>query len=100
MADAAHHRPHPKPRDYWLIAFILAVITGAEVAVAYIDALDSVLAPLLIVMSIAKFVIVVGWFMHLRFESKAYTRLFMIGIILTPLMFAAVLFTFGVLIGS
>ena len=97
MAEA---HAHPSPRDYWLIALILAVITAAEVAVAYIDALDSVIAPLLIVMSIAKFVIVVGYFMHLRYEAKIYRNLFFIGLVAAPLLFGAVLFTFGVLIGS
>ena len=91
---------HPQPRDYWLIALILAVITGAEVAVTYIDALDRVVAPLLILMSAAKFVIVVGYFMHLKYERKLYRNLFVIGIIAAPVLFGAVLFTFGVLIGS
>lgn len=91
---------HPTPRDYWLIAFVLAIITGAEVAVTYISALDSVIAPLLIVMSVAKFVLVVGWFMHLRYEQKAYRNLFLIGLVAAPILFGAVLFTFGVLIGS
>ena len=93
------HRPHPTPRDYWLIALLLAIITAAEVAVAYIDALDAVVAPLLIVMAIAKFVIVVGWYMHLRFDAPVYRRLFLLGIVATPILFAAVLFSFGVLIG-
>ena len=98
MADASH-RPHPTPKDYWLIAIILAVITGAEVATTYIDALDSVVAPLLLTMAAAKFVIVVGWYMHLRFESPGYRNLFLIGLIAAPLLFGAVLFSFGVLIG-
>lgn len=98
MTDTTH--AHPAPRDYWLIALILALITGAEVAVTYIDALDSVVAPLLIVMSAAKFTIVVGYFMHLRYEQKLYRNLFLIGLVAAPLLFGAVLFTFGVLIGS
>lgn len=91
---------HPTPRDYWLIALILAVITGAEVSVTYVDALDAVVAPLLIAMSAAKFVIVVGYFMHLKFEERIYRNLFMIGIVATPILFGAVLFTFGVLVGD
>jgi cytochrome c oxidase subunit 4 len=91
---------HPTPKDYWLIAVILAIITAAEVAVTYVSALDSVVAPLLIVMAAAKFVIVVGYFMHLKYETKAFRNLFLIGIIATPLLFGAVLFTFGVLIGN
>jgi cytochrome c oxidase subunit 4 len=99
MSEAGAH-PHPTPRDYWIIALILGAITGAEVAVTYIDALSSVVAPLLLVMAAAKFVIVVGWYMHLRQDAPIYRRLFLIGILLTPVLFGAVLFTFGVLIGS
>lgn len=98
MASTAH-RPHPRPRDYWIVALVLAVITAAEVAVTYIDALDAAVAPLLLVMAAAKFTIVVGWFMHLRFDAPLYRRLFLLGIVATPLLFGAVLFTFGVLIG-
>jgi cytochrome c oxidase subunit 4 len=98
MAEAA--RPHPQPRDYWMIAAILAVITAAEVAVTYVDALDSVVAPLLIVMAIAKFALVVGWFMHLRFEERRYRVLFYIGLVSAPILFGIVLLTFGVLIGD
>ena len=50
-------------------------------------------------LSAAKFAIVVGWFMHLRFEDPTYRRLFYVGLIATPILFAVVLFTFGVLIG-
>ncbi len=98
MSDTAH--AHPTPRDYWLIALILAVITGAEVSVTYIDALDSVVAPLLITMSAAKFAIVVGYFMHLKYEQRIYRNLFLMGIIAAPILFGTVLLTFGVLIGD
>jgi cytochrome c oxidase subunit 4 len=93
------HRPHPKPRDYWKIALLLAVITAAEVSVTYLDALDGVIAPLLIAMAVAKFWLVVAFFMHLRFEAPIYRNLFLIGVIATPILFGVVLFTFGVLIG-
>ena len=92
-------RPHPKPADYVRIALILFAITAAEVTVTYIDALDSARAPMLLVMSAAKFLLVVGWFMHLRYDRPAYRNLFLIGLILTPILFGAVLFSFGVLIG-
>ena len=99
MSDtAAHH--HPTPRDYWAIAAVLFVITAVEVAVFYIEALKSVEAPILIFLSGIKFVLVVGWFMHLRYDSPAYRRLFLIGLVAAPLLLGTVLFTFGVLIGS
>jgi cytochrome c oxidase subunit 4 len=93
------HRPHPRPRDYWKIAVVLAVITAAEVAVTYLDGLGAVVAPLLIAMAVAKFWLVVAFFMHLRFEAPIYRNLFLIGVIATPILFGVVLFTFGVLIG-
>jgi cytochrome c oxidase subunit 4 len=95
----SEQRPHPRPRDYWIVALILAVITAAEVSVTYIDFLDAAVAPLLLVMAGAKFAIVVGWFMHLRFDAPIYRRLFIIGVIAAPILFGAVLFSFGVLIG-
>ncbi len=97
MAQSAH--AHPTPRDYWMIAIILAVITAAEVAVAYLDA-DAIVVPSLIVLAAAKFFLVVAWFMHLKFESKTYRRLFYLGLVSAPILFGAVLLTFGVLIGS
>jgi len=95
----SQQRPHPRPRDYWVVALILGVITAAEVSVTYIDFLDAAVAPLLLVMAAAKFAIVVGWFMHLRFDAPVYRRLFLIGVIAAPILFGAVLFSFGVLIG-
>jgi cytochrome c oxidase subunit 4 len=93
-------RPHPKPRDYVRIALILFVITAAEVSVTYVDALDSSRAVLLLTMSAAKFAIVVGWYMHLRFDSRIYRNLFMLGLIAAPILFGAVLLSFGLLIGN
>lgn len=100
MAETTRHRRHPTPRDYWMLALVLGVVTAVEVAVAYIDFLDPVVAPLLLALGAAKFAIVVGWYMHLRFEQKLYRNLFFIGLVSAPLLFGAVLFTFGVLIGN
>lgn len=91
---------HLTPRDYWMVAGVLFVITAVEVVVTYIDALDSLVAPILIVLSAAKFVLVVGWFMHLKYDLKRYRGLFYIGLVAAPILFGAVLFTFGVLIGN
>ncbi len=105
MADTVvheprHHRPHPKPKDYWLIALILAVITAAEVAASYMSFLGDFVIPVLIIMAVAKFAIVALWFMHLRFDKKVYTRYFVVGIIGAVAMFTVVLFTFGAFIGD
>ena len=46
---------------------------------------------MLIVLAVGKFVIVVGWFMHLRFENKMVNRFFAGGMILAVILFAIVM---------
>ncbi len=87
---------HPGERQYIAIALILAVITAVEVAFSYIEAVEPILAPSLILLSIVKFFMVVGWFMHLRFDSRLFRRLFVAGIVLAIFCYSAVLATFHV----
>jgi cytochrome c oxidase subunit IV len=86
---------HPRPRQYVNIAVILGIITAVEVAIFYLDALSDVLVPALIVLSLAKFVLVVSWFMHLRFDSKIFRRLFVAGLLLALSVFLIVLTIFA-----
>jgi cytochrome c oxidase subunit 4 len=69
-----------------MIGVVLAIITAVEVAVFYIPALAPVLVPVLLVLSAAKFVLVVMFFMHLRFDSPVLTGLFMAGVVLAAFM--------------
>lgn len=74
-AHAAEHA-HPGARTYITIALILCVITAIEVWVYYVPALLPYIFPILIVLSTLKFVLVVGWFMHLKFDHSSYTWYF------------------------
>ena len=47
--------------------------------------------PILIILAVGKFIIVVGWFMHLRFENKMVNRFFAGGMILALILFAIVM---------
>ena len=86
---------HPSDRSYVGIALILALITGGEVATFYLeDELGSILIPALIVMMIVKFAMVAGWFMHLRFDSNIFTRLFVSGIVLAVAVYMGTLAAF------
>jgi cytochrome c oxidase subunit IV len=85
---------HPSPRQYVNIAIILAIVTAAEVAIYYMSALEDLLVPLLIVFSAIKFVLVVSWFMHLKFDSRVFRRLFVAGLALAFSVFAVVLMNF------
>jgi len=76
-----------------MIAVVLAVITAAEVAIYYVEGIESLLVPMLIVFAFLKFFLVVSWFMHLRFDSKLFRRLFVTGLVLAAVVFAVVLTT-------
>ncbi len=95
-AVAARERPHPGPREYVKIAVALAVVTLLEVAIYYIDFLRPALVPLLLIFSGLKFALVILWFMHLRFDSRLFRRMFVGGIALALTVYLVVLFTFGV----
>ncbi len=87
---------HPGERQYIIIALILAVVTAIEVAFSYWEAVEDILAPSLILLSIVKFFMVAGWFMHLRFDSRLFRRLFVAGMFLALFCYTAVLTTFHV----
>ena len=80
----AHEHAHPTPRTYIIIAVILLVITIAEVAVLYIPLEEGLgltqfkpfLVPAFLIMAAAKFVIVVGYYMHLKFDDPFFLRIF------------------------
>ncbi len=74
---------HPTQRSYIKIAAILSAITIAEVAIYYVEALEGVLVPMLIVMSVVKFVMVVAFFMHLKFDDRRLAYIFAAALILT-----------------
>jgi cytochrome c oxidase subunit IV len=76
--------PHGQSRTlaYLVVAAILAALTAMEVWVSYIHALRPILVPLLVVLSGAKFVLVVLFYMHLHYDSWAFTAIFVPGLLL------------------
>ena len=91
-AHAAEH-VHPGPAEYIKVALFLAVVTGIEVGVYYMKGLKGILAPLLILMSALKFAMVGLYFMHLKFDTHLFRRLFVLGIILALTVYAVALVT-------
>ncbi len=93
---------HPGPKEYVQIAVVLAFVTLLEV-LAYYAELGSfgfefpraALISLLIVLMVLKFALVVLWYMHLRFDSPFYKRMFLAGLGLALSVFLVVLLTFG-----
>jgi cytochrome c oxidase subunit 4 len=78
---------HPGFPTYIRIALILTVITAIEVAVYYVDALRPALVPVLLTLSIVKFVLVVGYFMHLKFDPRLLSGLFVFGLVIALAVF-------------
>lgn len=99
--STARHGPahtdksHPGPWIYIRVAVILAVVTAIEVALFYINMPDAALTGSLFFLSMAKFALVVLYFMHLRFDARIFRRLFLVGLILAPIVYIIVLSSFG-----
>ncbi len=72
--ETAHE--HPGAGTYVAIGLILTIITAVEVAVFYIPAMHGVRVPILLVLSAAKFILVVMFYMHLKFDSRLFTSVF------------------------
>ena len=58
------------------------MITALEFAVIYIRRLTPILIPLLLTLSAGKFALVVMFFMHLRYDTKPLTFLFVSSLVL------------------
>jgi cytochrome c oxidase subunit IV len=67
---------HASAKTYVIVGVILTVITAIEVAIFFIHAMQGILIPLLLFLSVVKFVTVVQFFMHLRYDSKVLSRVF------------------------
>ena len=93
-------RAHPTPAKYVAIAVILATITIVEVAIVYMDFLGGIVGPVLVVLSAAKFALVVMFFMHLRFDNRLFSTMFVTGLLLATGVLITLLALFRVIVGS
>ena len=66
-------RSHKRP-NYLVVFLALAALTAIEVAVTYVPGIP--LAPVLLTMSFAKALLVILYFMHLRFDSRWFSFIF------------------------
>jgi caa(3)-type oxidase subunit IV len=89
------HRPHPSVREYVRIGVVLAVLTALEVAISY-TLEGAVQIAMLHVFSITKLLLVVLWFMHLKFDDRRYARFFVTGSVGAFTLYIIVLLTFQV----
>jgi cytochrome c oxidase subunit 4 len=95
-AHAAAHA-HPTGATYLKVAVILTLITVIEVWAYYIPVLVASpwFNPSLIIMSAAKFAIVVLFYMHLKYDHKLFKALFTGPLIIAGATIVALLFLFA-----
>jgi cytochrome c oxidase subunit 4 len=111
MATSVSHTDHestaveavhegPTERQYWKIFFLLFAVTAIEVCLYYFELPGPVHVnnAALGALAILKFVVVVGYFMHLKFDNPIVRRLFVMGIVLAVAVYVIYLLTMGVFI--
>lgn len=81
-AQPVSHHAHelPDPRKYVELAVILGIFTIVETATYYIHISELVITLALIVFMTCKFGIVVGYYMHLKFEHRLLLSIFAFGL--------------------
>ena len=100
--DEQHEGRHPSFKQYVYIALILFIITAVEflliapwwdITISW-QGSKGVVAPLFI-LSALKFAIVIMFYMHLRFDSRTFSIVFISGLVLALFVGMAVLGLFG-----
>jgi len=93
--EPAHALEQSKFWFFVQIAMLLAVITGLELVTVYLPFMRWLLITVLVVLSTVKFMFVIFYFMHLRWDKMFCTILFFIGLILAGGTMWALLKLFG-----
>lgn len=81
-AAAEVHTGHPTPKTYFIVAMILSAITAVEVAIFYATWLGHGIIPVLAILSTVKFAMVAMFYMHLRYDNRLFSSLFVGGLAL------------------
>lgn len=91
--EFGHGQHGATDKQYIIIALVLAAITAAEVTLSYVD-VGPLFLPAMLIMMTAKFIVVVSYFMHLKFDNKIFSYLFYLGLILAVFVYVGALSTF------
>jgi cytochrome c oxidase subunit 4 len=88
---------HPDWKQYKWVAIILTLITVLEVWAYYIPSFvaSAAFVPVLLIMSAAKFAIVVAFYMHLKYDHKLFRALFIGPLIIAAGTLTALMFLFS-----
>lgn len=92
-------REHAGDNKFWAyvqIAMLLAVITGVEIVAIGLPFAKWFLIASLVILSVVKFLFVIFYFMHLRWDKAFCTILFFIGLVLAGGTMWALLTVFAI----
>ena len=79
---------------YVKVAVVLVILTSLEVYSTYADWLGKAFLPVMFTLMATKFLLVVLFFMHLKWDSKLFGRLFWAGAFLAIAVYVGALATF------
>lgn len=85
---------HPQAPTYIVVAIILTILTAFEIGVFYAPFLQVILVPLLIILAILKFILVAAFYMHLHFDSRVFSALFLFPLGLAALIVFSLMLLF------
>ena len=88
---------HPGWQTYVVIGLVLTIITAVEVAVFYIPAMHEYMAPILLTLSAVKFTLVVMFYMHLKFDNRLFSTVFVNPLLLAVTAVISLVILFRVL---
>jgi len=88
-----------RPVNYLGIFILLAVFTLIETLASYLQ-VTAIKFPVLIALSLVKAILVLLYFMHLKFDSRVFSYLFIAGCVLTIPLIIVMMFVMPALAGS
>lgn len=97
MAEHSENAHHPSDRTYLKIGSLLFILTAVEIALYFVeDAFESdwslyVLIASLIILSSIKFVLVVMYYMHLKWDDRMFTWFFLAGMFVAAAIILAMM---------
>jgi cytochrome c oxidase subunit 4 len=96
VAPVEDHGNHPDVKQYVMIAVVLVIVTALEIATSYVNTRHTnwiIIA--LGAMAIVKFVLVTGWYMHMKSDHPLFRRFFIVGIIGACIVYGIVFMVFS-----
>ncbi|HET8656144.1 MAG TPA: cytochrome C oxidase subunit IV family protein [Longimicrobiaceae bacterium] len=95
--DVAEHPVHGTA-IYWWIGLYLTLVTGGEIACFYFEhVIGPWVTPLILALSAVKFALVVMFYMHLKYDSRVFSGIFIFGAALGTLAITGVTILYHVL---